>query len=96
VSTVRRWLRRLAARAEPLGAAAARWLYQLDPTAGPVEPAGSPLGDALEAVGRAAAVSLRVGPTPAWSAAVTLTGGLVASPGPARRAGVRGGRQAVP
>jgi hypothetical protein len=97
VSTVRRWLRRLAARAEALRAAATTWLHELDPCAGPIDATGSPLGDALEAVGRAAAaVSRLLGPRPPWSTAVALTGGLVACPGPARQAGVKGGLQAVP
>lgn len=95
-STVRRWLRRLAVRAEALRAVATGWLHQLDPTAGPLDPTGSPLADALEAIGRAtAAASRRLGPRASWSTAVALTGGLVAS-APPRRAGVKGGRQAIP
>lgn len=87
VSTVRRWLRRLSERAEALRAAATTWLYELDPSASPLEPTGSAVGDALEAVGRASrAVGLRLGPWQAWSAAVALTGGLAASSGQARRA----------
>ena len=46
-STVRRWLRRLASRAGALRAAATGWLYQSGPSAPPLEPAGSPLADAL-------------------------------------------------
>lgn len=46
VSTVRRWLRRLRARAEELRVAATGRLHDLDPTAGPIEPAGSPRADA--------------------------------------------------
>ena len=95
VSTVRRWLRRLSARAEELRVAATGRLHDFDATAGPIEPTGSPLADALEALGRAAAAaSRRLGPRPAWEVAVALTGGLIAPP--ARRAGVKGGRQAVP
>lgn len=96
VSTVRRWLRRLRARAEALRMAATGRLHDFDPTAGPIEPSGSPLADALEAVGRAAAaVGRRLGPRPPWEVAVALTGGLIAA-SPARRAGVKGGLQAVP
>jgi hypothetical protein len=63
-------------------------LHDLDPTAGPIEPAGSPLADALQALGReAAAASRRLGPRPARDAAVAITGGMTAFP--ARRAGVR-------
>lgn len=95
VSTVRRWLRQLSALAERLRVAATGCLHDLDPSAGPIEPTGSPLADALEAVGRAAAAAVRqVGPRPVCDVAVALTGGLIASP--ARRAGVKGGRQAVP
>lgn len=97
VSTVRRWLRRLAARAEALRTAATWWAHQLDTGTGPLNPAGSALADALEAVGVAvAAATRRLGPRPPWEAANALTGGLIASPGPRRRAGVNGGRQAVP
>jgi hypothetical protein len=78
--TVRRWPRRLASRAGALRAAATDWLYQFDPSAPPLEPAGSPLADALESVGRAvASASSRLGPRPPWPTAATLTGGLVAS-----------------
>ena len=95
VSTVRRWLRRLSARAEQLRVAATCRLHELDPAAGPIGPTGSPLADALEALGQAAAAtSRRLGPRPAWEVAVALTGGLIAST--ARRAGVKGGPGAVP
>jgi len=95
LSTVRRWLRRLGARAETMRAAATRWLHEFDPAAGPDGPTASPLADALEALGRAAAAtSRRLGPRPPWEVAVILTGGLVASP--ARRAVVKGGPGAVP
>lgn len=96
VSTVRGWLRRLGARAESLRTAATWWVHALDVSAGPIEPAGSSLADALEAVGLAAAgVVRRFGPRPAWEAAVALTGGLLACPAPRRRGGVQHGRQAV-
>lgn len=49
-ATVRGWSRRITARAEQLRCAATRQLYCLDPTAPPVEPTGSLLGDALEAL----------------------------------------------
>ncbi len=95
VSTVRRWLRRLRDRAEELRVAATGRLHDLDPVAGPIEPTGSALADSLEAVGRAAAAAARrLGPRPAWDVAVAFTGGLIAAP--ARRAGVKGGREAVP
>ncbi len=94
VSTVRRWLRRLRARAEALRVAASGWVHELDATAAAIDPAGSPLADALEAVGRAVAAAIRrLGPRPPWELAVALTDGLIACP---PRAGVKGGRQAVP
>lgn len=96
-STVRGWLRRLGARAEPLRMAATGWLHALDASGGPVEPAGSPLADALEAVGvAAAAATRRLGQRPARDTVVAVTGGLLACPAPRRRGGVQGGRQAVP
>jgi hypothetical protein len=77
VSTVRRWLRRLSAQADALRAAATRWVYELDPVAGATDPAGSPLADALEALGLAVAAAIRrLGPRPPWDVAVVLTGGL--------------------
>ncbi|MGH9180451.1 MAG: helix-turn-helix domain-containing protein [Acidimicrobiales bacterium] len=97
VSTVRRWLRRLGARAEALRTAATWWAHEFDTAMGPLDPAGSALADALEAVGVAvAAAARRLGPRPPWEAAIALTGGLIASPGPRHRDGVKGGRQAVP
>ncbi len=63
---------------------------------GPIEPSGSPLADALEAVGQAAAaVGRQLGPCPPWEVAAALTRELITA-SPARRAGVKGGRQAVP
>lgn len=48
--TVRGWLRRVTGRAEQLRCHAMRLLYDLDPRAGPADPAGSPLADALTAL----------------------------------------------
>jgi len=58
-STVRRWLRRLAARAETLRVRALEWTHRLDANAGPIGSAASPLADALEAVGVAVAAAAR-------------------------------------
>jgi len=97
VSTVRRWLRRLSARAEALRVTATRRAYEFDPHAGAIGPAGSPLADALEALGVAVASAVRcIGPRPAWEVAVAVTGGLVALLGPGRPAGVKGARPGVP
>lgn len=93
LSTVRRWLRELESNAEGLRSAATRRLHEFDPCPPVLEPTGSALGDALEALGQAIAAAVRVvGPSEPWPLAVTLTGGLVARAGPARRAGVRDGR----
>lgn len=87
-STVRGWLRRFRAAAARVAAHFVVWAHALDPNLGPVTPAGSPVADALEAIGVAArAASLRVGPRPAWSWMSVLTaGGLLSntnSPWPA-------------
>ena len=82
-ATVRGWLRAARARALCLRACASRWAYALDPCQGPVTPAGSELGDAIEAIMLAArAWVLRFGPsrTTAWERAVWLTGGLLSGP----------------
>ena len=81
--TVRGWLRAARARAESLRACASRWACSLDPCQGPVTPAGSELGDAIEAVMLAVrAWVLRFGPsrTGPWEHAVWLTGGLLSGP----------------
>jgi Domain of unknown function (DUF6431) len=62
--TVRGWLRRASANAELVRAEAMRLAIDLDPLLGPITPAGSRLGDALEAVGTAVvAARLRLGPS---------------------------------
>lgn len=76
VSTVRGWLRRLVAAAARVAAHFTAWAYALDVHLGAVGPAGSPLADAVEAVGVAArAASLRLGIRPGWSWASALTAG---------------------
>ena len=56
----------------------ALWAHALDANQKPIEPAGSALADAVEAVGVAArAASLRLGPRPAWSWASVLTVGAL-------------------
>jgi hypothetical protein len=77
-STVRGWLRRARGRASTLVAHFVAWAHRLDPNLGPVAPAGSALGDVVEALGVAArTASLRLGPRPAWSWASALTGGAL-------------------
>jgi Domain of unknown function (DUF6431)/Homeodomain-like domain len=79
--TVRGWLRAARARAESLRGCAARWAYALDPAAlAAVTPAGSELGNALEAIMLAVrAWVLRFGrqQTAPWEQAVWMTGGLL-------------------
>lgn len=81
VSTVRGWLRRFAVRAEQLRAGFTRLLHELDPAAGPLEPRACPVGDVVEAVGRAAAAAVvRLCPQPPWEFAARVTGGLLLAP----------------
>lgn len=78
--TVRGWLRAGRRRAESLRVCAIRQTCALDPEIGAVTPAGSDLGDAVEAIMLAArAWMLRFGPgeTGPWERAVCLTGGLL-------------------
>jgi hypothetical protein len=75
-STVRDWLRRFRAVAARVAAHFMVWATSFDPMLGPVVPAGSPVADAVEAIGVAArAASLRRGPRPAWSWVSVLTVG---------------------
>jgi Domain of unknown function (DUF6431) len=78
--TVRGWLRAGRARAKRLRSCAVRWAYALDPELGRIEPAGSLLGDAVEALSIATrAWALRLGRdgTSPWERVVCLTGGLL-------------------
>lgn len=59
VSTVRDWLRRARINAETVRGTAMRALHRFDPSAGPVMPAGSVLGDMVNAVGVATAAWVR-------------------------------------
>lgn len=79
-ATVRGWLRRAATMAERIRRHFTRWAAALDPMLGAIEPAGSALGDAVAAIGVAAAAAVRrLGPRPAWSAASVLSGGALLS-----------------
>jgi hypothetical protein len=78
--TVRGWLRAARARSESLRACANRWVYALDPEMGPVTPAGSALGDAVEALMlavRARVLRFGHGQLGPWERAVWLTDGLL-------------------
>jgi transposase-like protein len=83
-TTVRGWLRRARANSEAVRVDATFATYQLDPMASPFKPTGSPLGDMLDAVGRAvSAWVLRLGPVPApWQLAVVLTAAAILAPVP--------------
>lgn len=68
VSTVRGWLRRFAVNAGMVRVWFTVLAHDLDPLLGPIEPVGSVVGDAVEAIGVAArAAVLRLGPVGAWS-----------------------------
>jgi hypothetical protein len=88
LSTVRGWLDRMTGeRAELVGAHFTRLAVWLDPSADVPQPRGSPLGDAVEAVGIAAvAAARRFGPAGpatvpgAWRLAAGATGGRLLAP----------------
>jgi hypothetical protein len=79
--TVRGWLRAARRRAELLRCSGVRWAYALDGEQGAVMPAGSRLGNAVEALATAArAWVLRLGhsgTTCPWELTVLMTGGLL-------------------
>lgn len=80
-STVRGWLRRAVVNAEQIRAGFTELLGALDPLAAALKPRGSVLGDALEAVGRAAAAAVvRLSPTTPWEFAARATGGRLLAP----------------
>jgi hypothetical protein len=85
LSTVRGWLGRMAQpeRAEWVRAHFTRLALWLDPRADPPGPRGSPLADAVEAIGVAAVVAARrLGPASAdpWRLAAGATGGCLLAP----------------
>jgi hypothetical protein len=83
--TVRGWLRAAHARSELLRCSGARWAYALDPELARVEPAGSPLADAVEMLAIALrAWRLRFGDLYAggWERVAWMTGGLLCGRAP--------------
>jgi hypothetical protein len=81
--TVRGWLRAFARRAELVGRSARRWAHAIDGSAlDHTRPAGSPLTDAVDALGTVAmACRLRLRtPASPWELAVALTGLLHGRP----------------
>ena len=82
--TVRGWLRAFARRAEAVGSSARRWAYAIDAAhdGWHSRPAGSPLAEAVDALGNAAKacrLRLEVRASP-WELAVALTGLLYDRP----------------
>jgi hypothetical protein len=80
--TVRGWLRAFASRAELVAVSATRWTHAIDGHGRSHRPAGSPLAEALDALGNVArACRLRLGMSASpWELAVTLTGLLYGRP----------------
>lgn len=74
--TVRGWLRTLARRAEPVASSARGWTHALDASADHAIAPGSPIVDAVDALGIAArACRRRLGLSASpWELAVALTG----------------------
>ncbi len=81
VWTVRGWLRRFALNAERVRALFTVLAHDLDPLLAPIEPTGTAVGDAVEAVAVAArAASLRLAPVTPWQFASTASaGGLLSN-----------------
>jgi hypothetical protein len=84
LSTVRGWLGRMAERVELVRAHFTRLAVWLDPSADAPKPRGSPLGDAVEAIGVAAVAAARRfgsrGPASPWRLAAGATGGRLLAP----------------
>jgi hypothetical protein len=82
--TVRGWLRRFAARLEPVRAVFTEYLIALDAEPVPPGPAGSPWADALAAI-TAAAAAIRsrfvMRTVPPWHAAAAVSMGRLLAPG---------------
>ena len=81
-TTVRGWLRRFQRRAAAIWALAVGLAHRDDPELGPIEARGSPVSDAVEALGVAvAALIRRFGPIRStWEAVSAMTGALLLSP----------------
>lgn len=81
VSTVRGWLRRFTTVAQEVRAFFTRLLYALDPRAPALAPRVGVVGDAVEAIGRAAGAGVvRLGPVPPWEFAARASAGLLLAP----------------
>ena len=80
VATVRGWRRRFAERATEIRAHFSTLANRWDPELGGIQAQGSPVLDALEAMGVAAAAGVRqFGPQPPWSLVAGASGGRLLS-----------------
>jgi hypothetical protein len=78
--TARGWFRRFAARGELIRVLFSSWAHRLDASLGPIAAGGSPVTDALEAIGVAfGAAGRRLGPGSLWSFVAGVSGGLLLS-----------------
>jgi hypothetical protein len=76
--SVRNWLRAFVPGAEALRAYFTRWAYALDPDLGPITARGSPVADAVEAMGVAVRAAVqRFGPLSEWARVARLSGGAL-------------------
>lgn len=90
--TVRGWLRAARRRTEALRSVGVRWAVALDLELGAIQPSGSALAEAVEALAVAArAWTLRFGPgrDGAWEHVVVMTGGALLSGQPRDPPGFR-------
>ncbi len=77
---MRNWLRSFAALAEQVRIHFTALAHAHDPELAAIEPAGSPVRDAIAAIGVAVRAAVqRHGPRPAWSVASQLSNGLLLS-----------------
>lgn len=83
-TTVRGWLQRARANSETIRVNATIAGHALDPLAAKIDPTGSPLGDMVDAVGRAVAAHIRLlGPRhPPWQLALAITRAGILAPRP--------------
>ncbi len=89
MDTVRSWVRTASAHAQWLCEQATRWAYRMDPIHPPIQPTGSPLGDALNALGHAAAATARRVPRPItpWQLVGLISAGHLVAPAASPRGG---------
>lgn len=83
-TTVRGWLQRARVNSETIRVNATIATCALDPMADKFDPTGTPLGDMVDAVGRAVAAYLRrLGPShPPWQLALAITSAGILHPRP--------------